>query len=61
MIHDVESMKQQEEQTESVKPLVLGNTGFIEQEIQFFLDSFRSKSSSEMSELNIPIRDEKDR
>lgn len=48
---------------ENIKPIVLGNQGFIEKEIKFFIENFWKKAVN--SGLNedcfIPIKDERDR
>jgi len=46
----------------AIKPIVIGNQGFIEKEICFFIENFRKKAVN--SGLNedylIPIKDERD-
>ena len=46
----------------NIKPIVLGNQGFIEKEIQFFIENFRKRAlENGLNEDSlIPIKDEKD-
>ena len=45
-----------------VKPIVMGNQGFIEEEISFFIENFRKKAvNSGLTEDSlIPIKSERD-
>lgn len=47
----------------NIKPIVLGNQGFIEKEIQFFIENFRNKAVQNglNEDCLIPFKDEKDR